>query len=274
MKFFGKKKAPRSDAGQIALCLGGGGARGYAHIGALRAFEENGIDFKLCVGTSVGAIVGALYAAGVKAAEMEEIGDALDLKDIRSGFILTPDDPLKIGRIVTNILGDADIGDFPKRFAAVAVDLVEGKQVILDSGRAGLACSASACVPMFFRPVIDGDRHLVDGGLLNNIPADVCRMLGAKKVVSVDINPTRGGGTAELGLIDVLKATFSIMGANASINGIRQSDVLIAPDLSRFRATRKDGHDEMIEIGYNAALEHIDEIKALFADSAGKGAGK
>lgn len=264
VNIFKRGKAPSARTEKVALCLGGGGARGYAHIGAIKAFEEEGIDFSMVVGTSVGSIVGALYAAGVTSAEMIRTGAGLDFKMLHNGLIITPNDPSKIGRIVTSIIGDAEIEHLPKKYCAVAVDLVEGRQVLLDKGSVMTACSASACVPLFYRPVISGEMHLVDGGLLNNIPADVCRLLGADKVVSVDINPTRGGGTAELGIIDVLKATFSIMSANASINGLRATDVLIAPDMSGFKATSKEGFGEMIKLGYDAARAKIDEVKRLF----------
>ena len=108
-----------------------------------------------------------------------------------------------------------------------------------------------------------GNKHLVDGGLLNNIPADVCRMVGADNVVTVDVNPTRGGGTSEMGLISVLKATFDIMGANSSVHGLINSDIIVAPDLSAFKSTDKDGYEEMYRLGYEAAKEKCDEILRL-----------
>lgn len=249
--------------GKIALCLGGGGARGFAHIGALQAFMEDGIDFDMVVGTSVGALVGALYAAGVKPSEMLQKGEALEMKDVKKGFFFQPDDSMKIGKIVEDIIGDINIEDLKKPFCAVATDLVEGEQVLLDKGSVKLAVSASATVPLFFKPVIDGERHLVDGGLLNNIPADVCRMLGADFVITVDVNPTRGGGTAETGIIPVLKATFDIMGANASQQGLINSDIIVAPDLSAFKSTDKTGYEEMYRLGYAAAKRKSEEIIAL-----------
>ncbi len=263
MKFFDKFKNKLVDKPKVALCLGGGGARGFAHIGAIKAFEENGVEFDMCVGTSVGSILGALYCAGVKSDEMVRVGDALDMKEVHNGVIFAPNDPMKIGRIVTGVIGDADIENLPKKFAAVAVDLIDGKQVILDKGKVSVVCSASCCVPLFFRPVVYQNKHLVDGGLLNNIPSDVCRMLGADKVVSVDINPGRGAGTSELGLIEVLKATFSIMSSNSSIMGVKHSDILIAADTSAYSSTSKFGYEEMTRLGYDAALAQMDKIKEL-----------
>jgi NTE family protein len=265
-RFRRKNKSAAKKSGakiKLGLTLSGGGAKGFAHIGAIKAFEEAGIDFGLCVGTSAGSIIGALYCAGIKSEEMMRYGGLLEMKSVHSGIPFVPNDASKIGRIVTNLIGDAEIEDLPKPFYAVAVDLVEGKQVIIDKGKVGLAVSASACVPMFFKPVIRGAQHLVDGGLLNNVPADVCKMLGADRVVTVDINPTRGGGTSETGLFDVLKATFSIMSANASLHGLRQTDILIAPDMSAFKSTKKDGFEDMIENGYNEAMKQVPNILKL-----------
>lgn len=271
MKFFdrfkqksGKTDKKASDAKpKLGLCLSGGGARGFAHIGAIKAFEEAGIEFALTVGASAGSIVGALYCAGVTADEMMLYGGNINMKEVHNGIVVTPNDAAKIARIVSGKIGNRKIEDFPKKFACVAVDLVEARQIILDSGVAAEAAAASSCVPLLFRPVVKGKLHLVDGGLLNNVPADVCRMLGADKVVTVDINPTRGGGTQELGLLGVLKGTFSIMSANSSLMGLKNSDVIIAPDMSRFSASSKDGWEDMIQTGYAEAQKYVHEILAL-----------
>lgn len=257
-----RKKEKRET--KIALCLGGGGARGFGHIGALQAFKEAGFDFDLVVGTSAGSIVGGLYAAGISPERMFAYGEGLEMKDVKSGFFFQPDDSRKIAKIITDLVGETNIESLKKPFAAVATDLVEGKQIVLDSGDLGTAVAASSTVPLAFKPLVVGEMHLVDGGLLNNIPADVCRMLGADYVVTVDVNPTRGEGTSELGLIPVLKATFNIMGANASYQGLINSDVIVAPDLSAFKSTDKTGYEEMYRLGYEAAKEKTAEIAELF----------
>lgn len=272
MKLFNRNKKVedknlKKNKSNIALCLGGGGARGFAHIGVIKAFEEAQIEFNLVIGTSAGSIVGALYSAGVSSGEMINYSRSVNLKDVHNGLLILPNDAGKIGRLVTNLIGDAYIEDLKRKFVAVAVDIVEGKQCIIDKGKVGIAVSASACVPIFFKPVVVGQKHLVDGGLLNNIPADVARMLGANFVVTSDINPTRGGGRSGLGIMDVAKATFNIMSANSSINGLLNSDIIIAPDLSEFKATDKTGYEEMINIGYTETKKKIDEIKRLFVNN-------
>lgn len=255
--------------GKTALCLGGGGARGYAHIGAIKAFEENALGFDIIVGTSVGALVGALYAYGLPAERIMHVAAELDMKDIHNGNILFANDADKIARIIRSEIGDVTIEEINeksgKTFACVAVDLTSARQIVLSSGNASACCSASCAVPVLFKPVEMEGMHLVDGGVLNNIPADVCRMLGADNVISVDINPTRGHGTDKTGPIAVFKTVFSLMSAASSYSGIINSDVLIEVDTDEFTSTKKDGFMEMYERGYAAAREKMYDISlAMF----------
>lgn len=261
--FRSKKQEPRQ---KVGLVLGGGGARGFVQVGALKAFREKSVDFDICVGTSVGSIVGALYCAGITPEEMAQAAEQLDIGDLHGKFLFKSDDPRKIGNVVYNLIGDAKIEDLPKKYAAVATDLKTGKQVILDRGSVANAVSASSAFPIIYSPLAIDGMNLSDGGLVNNIPADVCRMLGAKKTVTVDVHGTRGSGTEGTGIFDMLKAMFSIMSANASVVGLMQSDIIIAPDTSAFRSTRKDGYLDMMELGYKAAMEKMDEIENLFKE--------
>lgn len=258
------KKRKQKQRPKVGLCLSGGGARGFAHVGALKAFEQEGIEFDLTVGVSAGSIVGAMYCAGKSADEIMVYGERLNMKDIHSGLPIPPCSTDGIKKLVTDFIGDINIEDMPRKFACVSVDLVQARQIVADSGKVGVACAASSCVPLLFRPVVIGDKHLVDGGLLNNIPADVCRMLGAEKVVTVDVNPTRGSGRKGLSYFGVLKATLSIMTANASVIGLKNSDIVIAPDMSEFSSSSKEGWEKMIQHGYEKAMLHIQEIKELF----------
>ncbi|MBQ8882939.1 MAG: patatin-like phospholipase family protein [Clostridia bacterium] len=257
------QKALPVKKGKVALCLGGGGARGFAHIGAIKAFNEEGIDFDLVAGTSVGSLIGALYSAGVSADEMMAFGDKLEMKDLKVGNAFGAGNPLSIGKIVTDLIGEKEFKDLQKPFYAVATDLVSAREIILDSGSVATAVSASCAVPIIFNPVSLDGMNLVDGGVKNNIPADVCRMMGADFVITVDVNPTRGKGTSKTSRLSVIKATFNIMSAGASEKGLINSDIIIAPDLSQFSASKKDGHDEMYRLGYEETKKSMDEIKAL-----------
>ncbi|MDR3022203.1 MAG: patatin-like phospholipase family protein [Clostridiales bacterium] len=251
----------------IALVLGGGGARGFAHIGALRAFEEAGIEFDFVVGTSVGAFVGACYAVGTNTKRLLELAETINLREIHNGFWLVPNNATRIGNVLSRFIGDHDIENLKRRFVAIATDIKVGRQHIMERGDLASAISASCCVPVAFRPVIREGFHLVDGGLLNNIPADVAKMMGATHVVSIDINPTRGGGTTSLKTFEVLKATLSIITSNSSVAGLLKSDIIIEPDLSKYRPTSKDGYLDMIRIGYDATIEKIDDILNLIKNT-------
>jgi len=256
-----KKRKPKVNA---ALCLGGGGTRGFAHIGAIRAFEEAEIDFEFVTGTSAGSIVGALYCAGIDSKTMLEHAHILRVKDIHGGPLWWPGDARRIGRLVDGIIGEGrKLEELPKRLVCMAVDLVSGQSEILEKGYVRDAVSASSAVPIIFRPVVVGNMHLVDGGLLNNIPADIARMLGADVVITVDINHSRGGATKSLKTFDVARATLNIIAANSSTAGLINSDIIIDPNLSKYSASRKDGYEEMYHLGYQAAQEKIDEIARL-----------
>ncbi|MDE7164735.1 MAG: patatin-like phospholipase family protein [Clostridiales bacterium] len=248
----------------VGLVLGGGGARGFVQVGALKAFKERNIDFDICVGTSVGSIIGALYCAGVAPDDIIKISDTLDRIDFHGRLLFKSDDPRKIGDVLRRVIGDVQIEDLPKKYAAVATDLKTGKQVILSNGSVIDAVSASSAFPIVYSPLSMDGKNLCDGGLTNNIPADVCKMLGADRVVTVDVHSTRGSGTDGTGMFDVLKAMFSIMSANASVVGLMHSDVVIAPDTSAYRATSKAGYLDMIELGYKATMEKMDEIESAF----------
>ncbi len=267
MKLFGKKKIERPTVG---LVLGGGGARGFVQVGALKAFKERGIDFDLCVGTSVGSIVGALYCARISPDDIAEAAEGVEFKDLHGKLLLKPDDPRKIGRMVYNIIGDAKIENLHKKYAAVATDLKTGKRVVLDKGGVCDAVSASSAYPIVYAPLELDGMLLTDGGLTDNIPADVARMLGADKVVTIDAHGARGSGTDGTGIFDMLKAMFSIMSANASTIGLMQSDIVIAPDTSAFGAASKAGYREMIDLGYEATLEKCDEIIELINSGGGE----
>ncbi len=259
---FGRKQQNKKNT--VGLVLGGGGARGFVQVGALKAFKERGINFDLCVGTSVGSIVGALYCAGVDPDEIIKIADTLNMGDFHGRIIFKPDDPRRIGAVLAGVIGDITIESLPIKYAAVATDLKTGKRVVIDRGSVSDAVSASSAVPILYLPLNKDGMNLCDGGLTDNIPADVCKMLGADKVVTVDVHGSRGSGTDGTGIFDTLKAMFSIMSANASIVGLMHSDIVIAPDTAAFRATSKSGYMQMIELGYNATIEKCDEIKALF----------
>lgn len=250
---------------KIGLALGGGGARGFSLIGAIRAFEEEGIKFDYVSGTSIGSVIGAMLCYGLSSQEMENIATSLRVKDIRTNKIpFMPSSTEGLENIILSVVGDINIEDLKTPFCAVAVDMKSGNEVDIVKGRLCKALAGSCAVPTIFNAVAFEDKLLFDGGLQNTIPADVLRRLGCDAVISIDINSTRGNGTTSTKYFDLLKTSVNIMMKSNAIKGYLNSDIIIKPDLKRFSAMKTDGMLEMIEEGYNATKSMMPSIKELF----------
>lgn len=170
---------------------------------------------------------------------------------------------MNVGRIVTDLVGEADIERLPTKFACVAVDLVEAREVIIDRGRwVSRSRRRRRCRRCSSRSCAAGSIWWT-GDSSTTFRPTCARCWAPDKVVTVDINSARGGGTKELGLVPVVKAALSIALANSSLKGFANTDVLIAPDTARFKSTDKAGFEEMMEEGYKAALSQIKHIEAL-----------
>lgn len=260
MLFKGRNKKVK-----IGLALGGGGARGFAHVGAIKAFEEYGLKFDYICGTSAGSIVGAFLAAGYTYEKMFDICNKMDVKDIRtSKFLFVPSKSDGIEKVLRDNLGDINIEELPTPFSAVAVDIISMDECVITSGNLAKACAGSCSVPGVFQPVVFGNRHLCDGGLQNTIPADVPKLMGCDYVVAVDVNKSRNYGTESTKLIDVLSCTVRILMKGNSVKGYLYADTMIKPETKRFKSTKKEGFEEMIDEGYKAAVEVMPEILKLF----------
>ena len=250
---------------KIGIAFGGGGARGFALIGVIRAFEEEGLNFDFIAGTSIGSVVGAMYAYGMSSDKMLELASNIRVKDIRTSKIpLVPSPTDAIEDIVKNAVGDINIEDLSIPFCAVAVDMLTGNEVDILKGSLSKALAGSCAVPTVFHAVNFDDKLLFDGGLQNTIPADVLRRLGCDAVISVDINSKRGEGARSTKYFDLIVASVDIMMKSNAIKGYLNSDIIIKPDLKRFSAKRTDGMLEMIDEGYRATKEKMAEIKELF----------
>ena len=256
--FFKKPK-------KVALVLGGGAARGLAHIGVIKALEEHNISFDYVVGTSVGSLVGAFYAAGLTSAEMIEYAKTIKTKDIKSGLIpFVPSKTDGIKNVVVNALGNIDITDLKKHYCAVAVDVKSAREVHFVKGNLAEIVAASCAVPGVFLPVEYEDYVLYDGGLSNNLPSNVPKIVfGCDAVIAVDVNSTRGYGTDSTKYIDTIMASIRIMMKSNSLKGYLNSDLIIQPDLKRFKSTRLNNIDEMIMEGYNATIFQMEKIKNI-----------
>ena len=260
MLFKGKNKNPK-----IGLALGGGGARGFAHIGAIKAFEEYGLKFDYVCGTSAGSIVGAFYAAGYNYEQMLKIAKQIDVGDIRtSKIVLVPSKSSGLEKIIKDELGDVNIEELPLPFSSVAVDIISTEECVITKGNLAKAVAGSCAVPGVFQPVVFGDRHLCDGGLQNTIPADVPKLMGCDYVIGVDVNKSRGYGTNSTRLIDVLGVSIRILMKGNVVKGYLYSDVMVKPETKRFKSTKKEGFLDMIEEGYKAAIDVMPDIIKIF----------
>lgn len=265
--FKSKKNLPEQNKKvKIGLALGGGASKGIAHIGAIKAFEENNIKFDFVAGTSVGSLIGAMYAQGKSSKEMLEIAKSLKVKDIRSAKFFMPSKTDNLQETIIEAMGGKmDILNLKTPFCAVAVDLITGKEVLITKGDLATACAGSCAIPGVFVPVEFMDMHLIDGGVQNNIPSDVPRYFGCDYVIAIDVNSTRGGGTDSTKIIDVLKATIGIMGKSNCIKGYSDADIVIQPKLTSFSAGKLDGVDEMFMEGYQSTLEVMPKILELIS---------
>ncbi len=250
---------------KVGIAFGGGGTRGFSHLGAIKAFEEFGIKFDYVAGTSAGSLVGAFYAAGYTFKQMYDIIKNIKEKDIRKNIIpFTPSKIDGVGDIIKNNLGDINIEDLKIPFSAVAVDIKSTKEMCISKGNLAKAVMGSCAVPGVFQPVIFDDMILCDGGLQNTIPADIPRYYGCDYVISVDVNKSRTYGTESTKTLDVLFCSVRILMKSNAIRGYVNSDIVITPETKRFKSTKTDGMDDMIEEGYKATIDVMPEIINLF----------
>lgn len=255
---FGKKV-------KIGIAFGGGGTRGFCHLGAIKAFEEFGLKFDFVAGTSAGSLAGAFYAAGLSYKEMYNIVKNIKEKDIRKNIIpFTPSKLDGVGDIIINKLGNINIEDLPTPFAAVAVDIKSTKEICLAKGNLAKAVMGSCAVPGVFQPVVYDDMILCDGGLQNTIPADIPRYFGCDYVISVDVNKSRTYGTDSTKFVDVIMCSIRILMKSNAVRGYVNSDVIVAPETKRFKSTKTDGMEEMIEEGYKATIDVMPQIMEIF----------
>lgn len=247
---------------KIALVLSGGAGRGIGHIGAIKTFDKYGITFDMVVGTSAGSLVGACYASGLTGSEMEEIVKSLKVKDItgKKTFFL-PSSTSTLEDTISRIMGGEKVfSELSKPFVAVATNIRTGREVRITSGSVSKAVASSCAVPAYFKPVIWDEKALVDGGLVNSVPIDVAKNMGADYVIAVDVNATRGDGTEKMKLGSIISSTIGIMLKKNARSYLEFADYCICPNLKDFKSTNFDNVQAMIDEGSRATEEHIREI--------------
>jgi NTE family protein len=284
---------------KVGLVLSGGGAKGLAHIGALRVLEEAGIRPDYITGTSMGSIIGGLYAIGYSAEELDSIvgrvdwaqllSDGIPLSDvipeekhdygrfhvelnIAKGKLIPPAGFVKgssisglLSRLSWRVAGIQNFDNFPIPFKCVAADLVSGEQYVFDKGDFATALRASMAIPSFFSPVSLDSMLLVDGGVLNNFPVKLCKEMGADIIIGVNVDG-RISPKSELSTPIGVLVSAAMIGSNSLIREqLPYVDILIKPDLEGYGAGSFFDGETIISRGDSAARYKMEELKALAA---------
>lgn len=254
-------------AGQpkVALVLGGGAARGFAHVGVIRALERGKIRIDLIVGADSGSLFGAIYADRKSASELERTALALDERDIFDYNFINPTQGFVRGErledFIVKRLSTKEIERLTIPFAAVATDVQNGAVVTLQSGSVARAVHASHAIPGIFSPVTHQGKMLVDGGVLDNVPVDVARKLGADIVIAVDL----GDGMQEAQVNNVFDAIVQSLFLTARQNSeakLKQADVVIRPKLGNAGLIDFTRKKELLALGVQAAEQALPAIRA------------
>jgi NTE family protein len=253
---------------RIGLALGGGAARGFAHVGVIQVLEEAGIRPDLVVGTSAGSLVAAFYASGKTGTQLQRIAETMEEAAITDWTL-----PLfgrgmlrgeALGRYVATQVHGVLIQDMPLPLGIVATDLKTGQGVLFQRGDTGMAVRASSSVPAVFQPVRIGEREYVDGGLVAPVPVRYARQMGAELVIAVDISSPPESGQSDDSL-QILLQTFSIMGKSINIFELKDADVVIKPSLPGVKSADFSARRRSIEAGRQAMQQALPGLRQLIA---------
>ena len=257
-----------SDRPRLGLALSGGAARGIAHVGLLRALEENDIPIDAIVGASAGALIGGCYATGLSIDRLEEMAGAFRWRHTsRLSFSrLGLQSNAHMEKFLRRHLPVTRFEDLKIPFAAMVTDLQKGESIVFrDTGDLPFAIRASCCVPALYTPVRDREgRFLIDGGIVNNLPISHTRDLGADLVIAVDVNfdGARFFDRPRTAL-GVLTRVFVAVEKIVSNQERDTADLMIAPKVGHIRWDQTRHSKELIKLGYQAGLSAIDDIKAM-----------
>ncbi|MDF2629418.1 MAG: hypothetical protein K0R39_3249 [Symbiobacteriaceae bacterium] len=248
---------------RVGLVLGGGVVRGTAHVGVIRALHEANIPIDCVVGTSSGSLIGALYAGGLTWREMQELALRLSWFDMaepawpRGGFVTNK----RMRRYLDTQIGPVSFSDLKIPFAAVAADANTGQELVLREGRVADAVRGSTAIPGIFRPVPFDGRLLVDGVVVNNVPASAARALGADLVIAVDVTEYGFSAGAPRSVPEAMMRAFDIMARQTITASLEWADVVIRPQVSGLNSFSTRSAGEYMRRGYAAAREMAGEIR-------------
>jgi len=251
---------------KIGLALGGGAARGFAHIGVIKALEAQGIYPDIVVGTSAGSLVGAMYAAGNNGFALHKMALDMDeaaISDWSVPFFAKASGVLKgeaLQSYVNSAVNNKPIEKLKLPFGAVATDLHTGEPILFQRGNTGMAVRASSAVPSIFQPVTIGDHTYVDGGLTAPVPVSFARQMGADFVIAVNISAepdAQAYGTS----LEVLLQTFAIMGHSINRYELKSADIVIQPSLGAMKGADFNSRNQAVLAGEQATSAQMAEIK-------------
>lgn len=250
---------------KIGLALGGGAARGFAHVGVIQVLEEAGIRPSLVAGTSAGSLVAAIYASGKSGAQLQRVAETMEEAAIADWTL-----PLfgrgmlrgeALARYVNGQVKARLIEEMSLPLGIVATDLHSGQSVVFQRGDTGTAVRASSAVPTVFQPVKISGREYVDGGLVSPVPVRAARGMGAELVIAVDIS-SPPEATLAGGSLEILMQTFSIMGKSINSLELRDADVVVRPALLGVSSSDFSARKRSIEAGRQAMLQALPQLRA------------
>lgn len=257
--------APTKPRAVIALALGGGVSKGFAHIGVIKVLHENHIPIRIVTGTSAGALVGSMYASGMSPDRLELEAEILNKADLidpvlsTSGFIKGQ----KLQDYINNKVRNKPMQQFPIRFGAVATEFGTGRMAVFTNGNAGQAVRASASIPNIFQPTVIGNKRFVDGGLVAPVPVSAAKQLGANVVIAVDISAKPAKLTSS-GFFSYLDQSLNIMSASALNSELSKAQVVIRPQVQKLGTIGGfDQKAQAIKLGEDAARAALPQIRAV-----------
>jgi len=251
---------------RIGLALGGGAARGFAHVGVIQVLEEQGIHCDLVVGTSAGSLVAAMWASGKSGVELASLAESMD-ETVFADWSYPGRGLLRgeaLARYVREHTENRRLETMKIPLGIVATDLESGEPILFRRGDPGVAVRASSAVPAVFQPVKIGAREYVDGGLVSPVPVRFAREMGAELVIAVDISsPPEGQQTGDA--LRMLLQTFAIMGRSLNRWELREADVVLRPKLNGMSGADFSGRRRSIQLGREAALAALPQLRASIA---------
>lgn len=259
-----KEVRPLQRPAKVAIVLGAGASKGFAHIGVLKVLEANKIPVHMIIGTSAGSFVGSMYAYGYNSFQLQKMsfsmekGDIIDLVVPDNGFVKGE----KLEEFINKTVNNTPIEKMHIPFYVIATDIQNGQEVLFGKGNTGRAVRASCAIPGIFRPVKIEGRMYVDGGVVSPVAVDAARRLGADVVIAVDVSSAFENIQPE-GTIDTILQSIGIMYAKLTAQQIAKADVVIRPKVGSIAAGDFSKKHEAVLEGEKAALEALPAIQNI-----------